>query len=419
MSKNAASLWGKEPHRLLELEEAWTIVREEVAPLPTQHVSIDRAAGHVSAADVLAGNDYPSFDKAMMDGFAVRAADCTAPRAQLKILALAAAGETRNDLCVGKGEAVRINTGAPLPRGADAVVKIEATQVDEHAAIVTINKPVQAGRDMMRRGEIRQRGQGVLRRGDYLSATAIAAAITSGAGEIDVYTPPSAGIVSTGDEIMPIGTTLKPGQIYDSNGPMLVALLRQFGASSATASIARDNMADLRERLIDAMRHPLVVTIGGMSMGTHDLAPQALADLGVAWRFHGVNLRPGKPIAYGRGPEGQHVFGLPGNPLGAFVCAWLFVRMAVAGLRGLPAEPPTFETATLTADFRAHRDSRPAFVPAILRYDAERGLAATACAWAGSSDPFGAAQANGLLVHRNPGTPLAAGDAVRVIRTDG
>src|SRR5690606_7584247 len=130
---------------------------------------------------------------------------------------------------------------------------------------------------------------------------------------------------------------------------------------------------------------------GGMSMGTLDLAPTCLAELGVTWRFHGVRIRPGKPVAYGRGPDGQHVFGMPGNPVSAFVCAWLFLRMVVRGLSGHAAAPPVRWRATLTRAIGAKRDSRPAFVPGRLWHHRHAGWLADPCAWSGSADPFGLA----------------------------
>jgi molybdopterin molybdotransferase len=196
---------------------------------------------------------------------------------------------------------------------------------------------------------------------------------------------------------------------------MLTSLVRQFGGIPRDLGIVRDDEAELNAKLVEALHDPVVITIGGMSMGTHDLAPRVLAGLGVTWKFHGVRIRPGKPVAYGRGPEGQHVFGLPGNPVSAFVCAWLFVRMAIRGLLGHPPLPPHRWRATLNQALSPGRDSRPAFIPARVWNDDALGMMAEACAWGGSDDPFGPALANALLYRSDPTSPMPAGSATEVI----
>jgi len=152
-----------------------------------------------------------------------------------------------------------------------------------------------------------------------------------------------------------------------------------------------------------------------MSMGTLDLVPGAFESLGVRWLFHGVEMRPGKPVAYGLGPAGQHVVGLPGNPVSSFVCAWLFVRMIVRGLQGFAVRPPERIRATLAADLKPVHDARPAFVPARVQSDATSGLIVTPVAWGGSGDPFGLASANALLCRDAPTTSSVSGDPASVI----
>jgi molybdopterin molybdotransferase len=192
--------------------------------------------------------------------------------------------------------------------------------------------------------------------------------------------------------------------------------MRQFGARPAEPSLARDKPAELRDRFAAAMAQPVVVAVGGMSMGTLDLVPQALEALGVRWVFHGVAVKPGKPVAYGLGPGGQHVFGLPGNPASAFVCSWLFVRMAITGLQGFaPPQPPRRWRATLNRSLEASRDPRPAFLPARVWNEAQRGMVAEPCEWGGSGDPFGLAAANALLFRARPTEEAEAGGMVEVI----
>jgi len=181
--------------------------------------------------------------------------------------------------------------------------------------------------------------------------------------------------------------------------------------------IACDEPAALRLSLGRAMDSPVVLAAGGMSMGTLDLVPQILSELGVRWLFHGVQLRPGKPVAYGRGSAGQHVFGLPGNPASAFVCAWLFVRMTVRGLQGFSPDPPATQKATLVCDLKPAKDARPSFVPARVWNDPQRGLLVEPTEWGGSGDPFGLALGNALLVRERPLAASTAGECVTVMIT--
>jgi molybdopterin molybdotransferase len=219
-------------------------------------------------------------------------------------------------------------------------------------------------------------------------------------------------ILPTGDELVSPGQARKPGQTYECNETTLTALARQFGGTAVPMGIAPDDMPVLKKRLGEALTHPVVITAGGMSMGSLDLVPQAARELGITWLFHGVNMRPGKPVAYGRGPQGQNVVGLPGNPVSVFVCAWLFVRMIVRGLQGLPVSPPPTLHASLAVDLPAGRDPRPAYLPGRLRSDGKSGVTAEPVAWSGSDDPFGLAEANCLLVRQRPHEPLAAGAGI-------
>ncbi len=414
MTSCVEPVWGKEPHRLLTLEEAWDNIAGQVEPLSPEAVPIDRAAERVLAAPLFASHDYPAFDKAMMDGFAVQSQDCAQPGATLRITGLIAAGAESNQP-LAAGEAIQINTGARLPPGTDAVVRVEDTTRNEASNEVRINVAVKKDQHLARQGQNQRRGDIVLAPPVLMEAAQLAAAAAAGAATLEVYTEVTAAIATTGDELVPVGTPRKLGQIFESNGRMLAALVRQFGASPHDLGIVRDHEAELRARLGMALQHPVAITVGGMSMGTHDLAPRVLGELGVRWQFHGVRIRPGKPVAYGRGPEGQHVFGLPGNPVSAFVCAWLFVRMAIRALAGHPPLPPHRWRATLNQALPPSRDVRPAFIPARVWNDEALGMTAEPCAWGGSDDPFGPALANALLYRSDPTLPFPAGSAVEVI----
>ena len=414
MTDAARMTWGHDRHELVSVEQAWESIAGAVEPGETFSIPIDEAAGHVLAEPIVAGDDSPSFDKAMMDGFAVRSADCGSPGAELRIIGLAAAGSRSGDV-VQPGQAMRINTGAPVPAGADAVVMVEQTTAAADGATVRIETEVEPNRNIVPRGGIRRAGETVLTPPARLGPIQIAAAAGAGVASLAVYRRPGVAIVLTGDELVPAGQPRKPGQIHESNGLMLAALLTQFGARPRPPVIAGDTPDALSAAFTEALREPVVLAVGGMSMGTLDLVPRAFETIGVQWRWHGVAMRPGKPAAYGRGPGGQHVFGLPGNPMSAFVCAWLFVRMVIDGLQGLPVVPPPRWAGALTVDLAPARDARPAFVPAKAWLDDDRHLLVEPCPWRGSSDPFGAAAANALLMREQPTRPIRAGGIVPLI----
>ena len=403
--------WGPRQHELISVQAAWADLATQVSPGPTEPLAIHDGLGRVLAEPVIATDDYPPFDKAMMDGYAVRAAECAAPGAVLRSVGMVAAGAVP-DRAVEPGEAMQINTGAPLPPGADAVVMVEKTAAIDVGARVRIETAVKARQNVERHGAVRRRGDHVLSAGTRLTPGAIASAATAGAGTLTVRRIPGVAIVLTGDEIVPADAPLSPGKIHDSNGPILPALLQQLGARPRTPIVAPDEPGALAAHLQTALEEPVVLSVGGMSMGTLDLVPAAFEKLGVTWRWHGVAMRPGRPVAYGRGPGGQHVFGLPGNPVSAFVCTWLFVKPVLDGLQGLPPQPPARRTARLAGDLKPHRDPRPAFMPARTWADADGVTWIEPVAWQGSSDPFGLVGADALLMRLRPaeaagrGTPI-------------
>jgi len=413
MSKQVSNR-GKQPHRLLELDEAWAAISAKLAPGAIETVPLGQAVGRTLARAVYAAGDFPPFNKAMMDGFAVRAADCYAAGTKLKIVGLRQAGENK-DIKLNVGEALRINTGAMLPHGADAVARIEDCTVSADAADVAIDVAQTAGKHVAPRGSDYASGALLLPKPLEINAARLAALVTAGVSQVDVYRQAEVAIITTGNETVPIGALRAAGQIVDSNGPMLAALVERFGATTRPLGIVPDDEAILNATLQDALASDVVLVAGGMSMGTHDLVPNVAEDLGVRWVFHGVRMRPGKPFAYGRGPDGQHVFGLPGNPVSAFVCATVFGQMAIRALHGHPIRPPKLLRAHNARRLEPKGDDRPAFLPALIWQDAKGKHWADACAWRGSGDPFGLVIANGLILRRDPTGVLEVGDRIEVV----
>ena len=319
------------PAALITIAEAREIVRSTVRPLGSERVTVDRAFRRVLDEDVQASSDVPPFPCSAMDGYAVKAGPA---ERTLAVVAEARAG-TPSERVLGDGEAIRISTGAPVPSGAEGVIRQEDVE-QEHDAIVT-RTATAAGANVRAAGEDQRAGDSVLRAGAVLGAPELGAAVSAGAGSLRVRTRPRVAVLCTGDELRAPGEPLAPGQIHNSNGPMLHALAQRSGADVAPWAVLPDDAQATRDGLASALvQADVVVVCGGVSVGPHDHVKPALASLGVSERFWGVALQPGRPTWFGE-RDGRLVFGLPGNPVSAVVTFTLFVRPALLAAQGLPA----------------------------------------------------------------------------------
>ncbi len=409
--------WHRHGRPLTDLTDARAVLVQNAQPLPIEAISLDQAEGRVLAQDVLCKGDFPPFDKAMMDGFAVRSADCAAADASLTIIGAVAAGHA--DIpALQSGQAVRINTGAPMPNGADAVARIEDATVPQDEARVTLAKPVKPGAHVSSRGSAQRAGDIAVAAPTRIGPAQIATIAAAGHTDIRVFGQAEVAIVSTGDELVPPGATPKLGQIVESNSILIAGLARRFGAIARPLGIVEDRVDALRERFAAALQSRVVITCGGMSMGTLDLVPQTLESLGVRWLFHGVNVRPAKPVAYGRGPAGQHVFGLPGNPGSTFVAMHVLVRPLLDALHGLGAGPPRWRAARLIEDIAPHKDPRPAVLPGLLHHGDDGVTGVRLMPWGGSGDAIGLAGAAALIFLPRPTDGFRAGELVTYLALD-
>lgn len=330
---------------LLSIEEALVRVLARVRPLEAESVPVADAAGRILARDVVALVDLPPFASSAMDGFALRAADTPG---RLPVVARVAAGRPA-DRPLEPGEAMQISTGGAVPGGADSIAPIEAVvesanEIDVAAAVVPGAHVRPAG------GDVRA-GDPLLPAGTRVGAAQVGALAAAGLAEVPCARRPAVAVLSTGTELQAPGQTLGPGQIYESNAPMLTAALARAGARvERIASVADDEEAH-REALARGLEADVLVSSGGVSVGPHDLVRRALAELGVEEDFWGVAVRPGKPVAFGtRGST--LVFGLPGNPVSALVAVELFVRPAVLALQGAASPGPHYERARLASPLR-------------------------------------------------------------------
>ncbi len=335
------------PRPLLSITDARRRVLDSVIALGTERVALDDALGRILAEDVTAAGDVPPFPCSAMDGYAVRAGD--AGRI-LQIVGESRAG-TPSQRRLEDSEAIRISTGAAIPPGATAVIPQEDVVLDGDGAIRT-EAAVAPGQHVRGAGEDMRAGALVLRAGTVLGPVALGAAVAAGVASVMTARRPRVSVLCTGDELRAPGEPLGPGEIHNSNAPMLTGLARRSGAITVPARRLRDDRDATTAGIGAAIAQSDVVIIsGGVSVGPHDHVKPALDALGVQEVFWSVSLQPGKPTWFGVPAEGcPLVFGLPGNPVSAVVTFSLFVAPALAALQGAPSPKPPRETAVLGAD---------------------------------------------------------------------
>ena len=334
--------------------EARAKILPTVRTLPPRKVSILQALDHFAAEDYFARLPLPNFDNSAMDGYAVLAGDCK-PARRLRVTGEQRAGVDRK-LRVSNGEAVRIFTGGPMPQGADAIVMQEDVTRDGDAIVVNVDVDVEEF--VRKRGCDLGEGQKILSAGERIRATTLALLASQGFSEVLVGGEVRAAMISTGDELAKPGEELQPGQIYDSNSLLLQSLLKRCGAVVASAENCRDDADSLRKAIQSAAKNEILIVSGGVSVGEHDLVQETLRDLGAKIDIWRVAIKPGKPFLFGQLGK-CFAFGLPGNPVSAFVTFLQFVRPAILKMMGasnlnLPKMPAKL-TIDLTNDSdRAH-----------------------------------------------------------------
>ncbi len=393
--------------------EALEAIVRTVRPLEPAACPLAEALGLVLAEPIHSDVDSPPFHKALMDGFAVRAADLTSRAGSFRVVEEVTAGEVPTK-ALGPQEATRIMTGAPLPPGADAVVRSEDADLSTDGTEVSFSVTgIAPGTNIMPQGGSMRRGEPILKAGTRLWAPQLAVLAEMGRAVVPVRRRPRIAILATGNELVPVDVTPGPGQIRNTNETMLAAQVEQAGAHALPLGIARDELSSLRERIAEGWRSDVLLLTGGVSVGVHDLVPAVLNDLGVRKVFHRVHMKPGKPVWFGVGEDGGPVvFGLPGNPVSSMVCFELFVKTAIRRLMGMEPAAMRPLSARLTSAFEI-RSERPVYHPARLSC-AEQGLLATPVRWLGSSDLRGTAEADSMIAFE-PGTRrFAAGTVVPV-----
>lgn len=406
------------PYPMVSIDEAQRLITAHVAPLGVEEIDVlrDVADGRVLAEDVYAVEPLPDVPKAAVDGYALRSADSDAPR---RVIAEVTAGATPG-LHVAAGTAVRIMTGAPVPDGADAVIMVEHTE--ERDGTLLVQRTPRAGDNIHTVGQDIAAGQLVLARGTTLGAAEIGLLATVGRARATVYRRPVVAVLATGDEVYEPDGEVFPGGVRDSNRYALMAAAREAGCLALSLGIARDDVNAQRAAILEALdRADVLLTSGGVSMGTRDLIKPLLAELGTV-HFGRIAFKPGKPTTFATIERPAPVrsspllaFGLPGYPVSSLVSFEVFVRPALRRLQGDARPERPRVRVTLRDPIRPSPD-RPEYQRAIVSWENGR-LTARSTGQQGSSRLLSMLGANALLIVPAGAAPYPAGAELDALMT--
>lgn len=400
---------------MITVEEHLEAVLRQIVPVSVERLPVPRAHGLVTSADVVSRADLPRFDNSSMDGYAVRREDLDGASPETPVLL-----QVSGDVPAGDplprthvpGQAWRIMTGAPMPLGADSVVRVEDT--DGHVREAQFRVQPEEGANIRRAGEDVRTGDVVVTAGTRIAAPQIAALVSAGVEEVDVVGAVRVVVLSTGDELVPLGEPVGPGQIVDSNGPMLEALVREAGFFPVHVGTLPDDEAATRKELRHHLGHAdAVITTGGVSKGAYDIVKKVLTGEG-SMEFCEVAMQPGKPQGFGvLGRRKVPVFTLPGNPVSALVSFEVFVRPALEQLAGRRNSEGTTTGYALTS-WRSASDRRT-YTRVRVSLDATGEYAVEPVGGHGSHMVAGLAQADALAVSAEEATEVEAGSRVDLV----
>jgi len=395
---------------MITVDQALSILLDQVETLGSESVAIEQAHRRILAGDVRADMDLPPFDRARMDGYAVRSSDVSTAPVKLRVVGEIAAG-AQFEHRVNAGEAVKIFTGAPVPGGADAVQKVEVTRANGHS--IEILESVTPGQFITPHASEVAAGEVVAETGREIGPAEMAVLASFGYASVTVGRRPRVAVISTGSELVEVSSKPSGAQIRNSNSYTLAAYAERAGAMVDVLGIVEDTPEATRVALIRAAdNHDIVITSGGVSMGDYDLVKAALKDIGAEIYFDRVIIRPGKPIVFARRGE-TYFFGLPGNPVSTSVTFNVFVRPAIRKMRGETSPAPAMVSAQLSRTVK-DSSSRRSYLPARLFIKEGRAMVEP-LKWGGSSDFVAFMEANALIVVGEDVHEIAQGELVDVV----
>jgi len=422
----------------LQVSEAQRLVLESVAVFDAEQVKLEQSLGRVLAEEVCANRDQPPYDISAMDGYALRSADLGIIPATLEIIEDIKAGDMPSKT-LASGQCARIMTGAPMPRGADAVIRVEDTEAVFAEALspsslpqagerdsaslrenlferVQINQAVKPGNDIRRLGENMRNGEVVLTPGTAITPGVIGVLATVKRAQVQVYRRPRVAILSTGNELEGLDEPVDPNKIPNSNSYALMAQVQALGIEPVLLGIARDDPEELARYLKRGLEYDVLLVSGGTSVGVHDYVRPTIEALGAQMLFWRVAMKPGHPVAFGKVGE-KIIFGLPGNPVSSMICFEEFVVPALRRMMGHTRTHRRTIEARMTHNVK-HQPGRTEFIRVLLAKE-EGGYTATSTGAQGSGMLLSMARADGLAVLPGDSAGLAAGSTVAVQLLDG
>jgi len=398
----------------LSVAAAQQCVLEAVAAFGTEQVKLEQSLGRVLAEEVRANRDQPPYDISAMDGYALRSADLVNVPATLEIVEDIKAGDMPSKT-LASGQCARIMTGAPMPQGADAVIRVEDTEALANNN-VRINQAVKPGNDIRRLGENMRNGEVVLNPGTEITPGVIGVLATVKRAQVQVYRRPRVAILSTGNELEGLDEPVDPNKIPNSNSYALMGQVQALGIEPVLLGIARDDPDELARYLKRGLEYDVLLVSGGTSVGVHDYVRPTIEALGAQMLFWRVAMKPGHPVAFGKVGE-KIIFGLPGNPVSSMVCFEEFVVPALRRMMGHARTHRRTLAARLTHNVK-HQPGRTEFIRVLLAQD-EGGYTATSTGAQGSGMLLSMARADGLAVLPAECNGLTAGSMVAVQLLDG
>jgi molybdopterin molybdotransferase len=398
----------------LSVSEAQRVVLEAVSAFGAEQAKLEQSLGRVLAEEVRTNRDQPPYDISAMDGYALRSADLGAIPATLEIIEDIKAGDMPTKT-LASGQCARIMTGAPMPQGADAVIRVEDTEAKPDNR-VQINQAAKPGNDIRRLGENMRNGEVVLTPGTAITPGVIGVLATVKRAQVQVYRRPRVAILSTGNELEGLDEPVDPNKIPNSNSYALMGQVQALGIEPVLLGIARDDPDELARYLKRGLEYDMLLVSGGTSVGVHDYVRPTIEALGAQMLFWRVSMKPGHPVAFGKVGE-KIIFGLPGNPVSSMVCFEEFVVPALRRMMGHARTHRRTIEARMTHNVK-HQPGRTEFIRVLLAQE-EGGYAATSTGAQGSGMLLSMARADGLAVLPADSNGLAAGSTVTVQLLDG